>query len=167
MRVVEIASVAGLSRSAFYFCYRDKRELLIDATTEVFAKMYEASQQWWAGSGEPRALIEQVIQNNAATWATHSDLLRITIEAAVNDDEVGAFWRGTIEQFVTAVAERVRADQAAGTVSAEIDPDAHAELLVMATEGYLHRHISTRKQSVERAVAVLTPVWIRVLYPDS
>ncbi len=165
VRVDQIAGAAGLSRSAFYFYYADKHKLLIDAAREVADEIYEQAQGWWQGSGDPRELIREALRSNAATFATHADLLRMTMEAATYDEEVRDFWRGIIEQFIAAVAERVRSDQASGATSAEVAADSSAEILVIATEGYLYRNIARGNGSAEHAVEALAPVWTRVLYP--
>ena len=46
------------------------------------------------------------------------------------------------------------------------DPDRAAEVLVYATETYLHRHVACDGVSPPQAVEALAPVWIRTLYPS-
>lgn len=166
LRVDEISAAAGLSRSAFYFYYPDKHDLLIDATREVTEELFEQSNEWWRGSGDPRALVRSALASDVAIFAEHADLLRMTMEASVDDDRVREFWRGIIDGFIEAVAERVGSDQEAGIISRALDSESCAEFLVIATEGYLYRNVATGTHSVEQTVEALVPIWLQLLYPS-
>ena len=167
LRIEEIAAAAGLSRSAFYFYYSGKSELLRDATERVAKELYADANRWYSGEGESVEMIREVLAANASSWRRHADLLRMTVEAAGYDPEIEIFWRGLVAQFVAGVAARVRSDQEVGLAAPEIDPDRAAEVLVYATETYLHRHVACDGVSPPQAVEALAPVWIRTLYPDS
>jgi len=165
LRVDEIAAAAGLSRSAFYFYYPDKHDLLIDATREVSEELFEHSNVWWRGSGDPRALVRRALASFVATFVEHADLLRMTMEASVDDERVREFWTGIVDAFIEAVAERVGSDQEAGIVSRAFCPESCAEFLVIATEGYLYRNVAIGTHSTEQTVAALVPIWLQLLYP--
>lgn len=169
LRVEEIASAAGLSRSAFYFYYPGKLELLLDAARHVLEEVYEQADRWYSGSGESgsKALIHEVLRDNASTWGQHADLLRMASEVATYDEEIGNFWRDLEVRFFEGVAGRVRRDQEAGAVSPDVDAESCAEILILATESYFLRNIAYEGGVPEEAAAALSPVWIRTLYPGS
>ena len=167
LKIEEIAAAAGLSRSAFYFYYSSKYELLRDATGRVADELFADASPWYDGDGESAEMIREVLASNAASWSEHADLLRMTVEAAGYDPEIEVFWRRTVDQFIDGVARRVRADQEAGLASADIDPERAAEVLVYATETYLHRRIACDGVSPPQAVEALAPVWIGALYPNT
>ena len=43
---------AGISRTAFYFYFRDKRELLMRLTEEVNELLYAQADIWFSGDGD-------------------------------------------------------------------------------------------------------------------
>ena len=164
VRVSDITSGAGLSRSAFYFYYEDKRDLLIESIREVGETLFDRANGRLGEEGDPQQLIREVLLSNAKTWSRHSDLLRMVIEASIYDEPIRLFWRGIVEDFMAAVAERIAIDQRAGIVPAEIEPVMCAEFLVVATEGFFYRRLARTAGSPEDAVAALEPIWSRVLY---
>src|ERR1700712_2931339 len=57
VRVSDITSGAGLSRSAFYFYYEDKRDVLIESIREVAETIFDRANMRLSDEGEPRKLI--------------------------------------------------------------------------------------------------------------
>ena len=167
LKIEEIATAAGLSRSAFYFYYSSKYELLRDATGRVAEELFADASPWYEGEGESVEMIQRVLAANAASWSKHAQLLRMTVEAAGCDPEIEGFWRGLVAGFTDGVARRVRADQEAGLTSPDVDPEKAAEVLVYATETYFHRRIACDGVAPPVAVEALAPVWIAALYPDA
>src|SRR4051794_22104427 len=116
--VERIATTAGISRTAFYFYFRDKRELLIRLSEDVMGELYLEADRWFSGEGDPEERIREALGNIASLYVEHSALLRIIVEVSTYDDEVAAFWRALIGRFVEATRERIEADQAAGHAQA-------------------------------------------------
>jgi TetR/AcrR family transcriptional regulator, ethionamide resistance regulator len=108
--IERIATRAGISRTAFYFYFRDKRELLVRLTGEVNAELMEAADTWWSGDGDVRVALERI----AEIYAGHGRLLRAVVEVSTYDEEVARYWRGLVGRFVDATRERIEAEQAAG-----------------------------------------------------
>ena len=52
--IERIATRAGISRTAFYFYFGDKRELLMRLTEEVNALLFEQADIWFSGDGDRR-----------------------------------------------------------------------------------------------------------------
>jgi AcrR family transcriptional regulator len=52
LSVEQIATRAGISRTAFYFYFRDKRELLMRLTDGVAEQLYATAEHWWEGEGD-------------------------------------------------------------------------------------------------------------------
>src|ERR671925_519650 len=53
LRIEQIARRAGISRTAFYFYFRDKRELLMRLTEDVTDELYRQGDIWFSGAGDP------------------------------------------------------------------------------------------------------------------
>ena len=105
-----IATRAGISRTAFYFYFRDKRDLLVRLTEEVTGQLMAAAEALVVrrGGHPPRA------GGVGALYREHAALLRAVVEVSTYDEEVAMFWRGLVGRFVDATRARIEAEQAAG-----------------------------------------------------
>jgi TetR/AcrR family transcriptional regulator, ethionamide resistance regulator len=104
--IERIATRAGISRTAFYFYFRDKRELLVRLTEEVNAELLAAAETWWSGSADLRTALRTI----AELYREHGALLRAVVEVSTYDEEVATFWRGLVGRFADATRERIEAD---------------------------------------------------------
>ncbi len=163
LTVDEIARRAGLSRSAFYFYFRDKQDLLSGAAEEVVEDLYREADRWWHGEGEAEARVRRALSGVASLYARHGRLLGLAVEVSTYDPEIGAVWRALISRFVDATVEHIRAEQAAGNVG-DLDPLATTEPLVWMTERCLWLFLASGERSVEAVVDQLVPVWMAVIY---
>jgi AcrR family transcriptional regulator len=105
--IERIATRAGISRTAFYFYFRDKRELLVRLTEEVNGQLMAAADTWWSGAAELR----QALRAIAALYGEHGALLRAVVEVSTYDEEVARFWRGLVGRFADATRERIEAER--------------------------------------------------------
>ncbi len=164
--VERIATAAGLSRTAFYFYFRDKRDLLVHLTEDVVAQLYAEAEGWFAGDGDPVEEIPRALRQIAALYQEHGALLRVIVEVATYDEDAGAFWRAVVARFVDATCLRIEAEQAAGRVPATLAAHPTAYNLVWMGERTLYQlHVSEPLPfSADEAVEALIAVWLRALY---
>src|SRR3954454_12163664 len=101
LNVERIATRAGISRTAFYFYFRDKRELLMRLTAEVNQQLYAEADTWFSGDAAPVEALGRI----AALYDEHAALLRAIVEVATYDEEIAVFWRGLVGRFVDATRE--------------------------------------------------------------
>lgn len=160
-----IARRAGLSRSAFYFYFQDKHDLLTAAAGDVTEDLYREADRWWHGEGEPDALVREALTGVASLYSRHGRLLGLAVEVSTYDREVGAIWRALVNRFVEATAEHLRCEQAAGRVGA-IDARGTAESLVWMSERCLWLFLASGERSVEDVVGQLAAVWMAAIYPE-
>ena len=165
LSVEEIARAAGLSRSAFYFYFRDKRDLLMAVAEEVAAELYREADRWWHGSGAPETLVRESLEGVVAVYERHAGLIRVATEVSTYDEEVGVFWRELIGRFVAATADHLRREQAAGRMR-PLDPETTAESLVWMMERRCYVALARGEGSKDALVDSLTAVWVAALYPD-
>jgi TetR/AcrR family transcriptional regulator, ethionamide resistance regulator len=109
--VERIAREAGISRPAFYFYFRDKRELLMRLTEEVSGLLYAEAEGWWSGDSS----LEDALKRVVALYSEHAPLLRAVVETAAYDEQVAGFWRALVGRFVEATHSRIRDDAPAET----------------------------------------------------
>src|SRR5437764_3101022 len=88
LKIARIATRAGISRTAFYFYFRDKRELLMRLTEDVAELLYQQADIWFSGAGAPEPEIREALTNIAVLYAEHGVLLRAIVEVSTYDDEV-------------------------------------------------------------------------------
>jgi AcrR family transcriptional regulator len=163
LTVDEIARRAGLSRSAFYFYFHDKHDLLMAAAAQVMDELYEEADRWWHGEGEPEDRVRRALTGVASVYARHGRLLSVAVEVSTYDAEIGAVWRALVGRFVDETVEHLRVEQEAGRVG-PMDPLVTAEPLVWMTERFLWLFLASGERSVEEVVDQLAAVWMAAIY---
>src|SRR3954447_3069079 len=121
LNVERIATRAGIKRTAFYFYFRDKRELLMRLTAEVSEELYEVAESWFEGDDDQLAA---ALRQIGELYREHAALLRAVVEVSTYDEEVATFWRGLVGRFVDATQKRL------GRAATPLPPAAPAFALV-------------------------------------
>lgn len=165
LKVEQIATRAGIGRTAFYFYFRDKRELLMHLTESLVSELFEHSERFWrADPGDGIGDLGAVLDENCRIYLRHASVLRAVTEMAAVDDVVGEFWRGMVHRFIDANAQRIEADRAAGRSPVE-HPAETAFVLMWATERSLNEWSRSYPDGdPEAIVEALTGVWQRALF---
>jgi TetR/AcrR family transcriptional regulator, ethionamide resistance regulator len=164
LNIERIATRAGISRTAFYFYFADKRELLMRLTEDVTDELYTQADIWYSGSGDPEAEIREALANIARLYVQHGTLLRVIVEVSTYDDEVAVFWRALVGRFIDATTTRIAAEQAAGK-SSDDDPGATAFALCWMAERVLYQElVQGAPIPQEDLVDALVRIWMRTIY---
>jgi AcrR family transcriptional regulator len=164
LNVERIATRAGISRTAFYFYFRDKRELLMRLTEDVNDLLYAQADIWWSGSGDPAGEMREALSRIAGAYDEHGVLLRAIVEVSATDEEIAAFWRGLVGRFVDATRRRIERERAAGR-AAVAEPQATAFALCWMTERAFYQHVvQEAAPGVDALVGALGEVWVRAVY---
>ncbi len=162
--IERIATRAGISRTAFYFYFADKRELLMRLTEDVTELLLEQADIWWSGAGDPAAQLRVALTNIAGLYDEHAVLLRAVVEVSTYDEEVAQFWRGLIGQFVEATERRIELERADGRSTCP-DPGGTAFALTwMVERTYYQQLVQSERVRRDQAVEALTEIWIRTIY---
>lgn len=168
LNVERIARRAGISRTAFYFYFRDKRELLERLTVTVADELYAAADVWWSGTGMREEALRRSIADVSALFAQHGPLLRAIVEVGTYERDVAEHWRGLIGRFVDATERRIVAEQAAGNAPPfPAGPTAFA--LVWGVERALYQqHAQGEVFDPTALVEAVSAMWLRAIYgrPD-
>ena len=146
LNVERIATRAGIGRTAFYFYFRDKRELLMRLTADVSDQLMAAAARWFAGDEDE---LEPALREIGELYREHAALLRAIVEVSTYDEEVARFWRELVARFVDASRTRV-------------GDEATAFALVWMTERSFHQ-LTVQDEPVARdqLVAALAGIWRR------
>lgn len=167
LSVDELARAAGLSRTAFYFYFRDKQDLLMAITEEVVETLYQEADRWWHGEGSPEERVRAALEGVVSAYARNSALLRVTNEVAGYDEDVRVFWRSLVERFIAATVEHLRAEQKAGRTPAGLDPDTTAAQLIWMVERCCYVYLTREESSPDELAESLTRTWVQLLYGSS
>ena len=164
LSVERIATHAGISRTAFYFYFRDKRELLMRLTEGVSEVLYAEADGWWSGEGDGAEALDRALRQILTTYREHSALLRAVVETAAYDEPVGQFWRALMGRFIEATRVRIEREQAAGRALG-LPAQETAFALVWMTERACYQQVVRGGDVEDAALAgAITGVWRRTVY---
>jgi AcrR family transcriptional regulator len=161
-RVQEIVRRAGLSTGAIYTNFRDKADLLFAAVGTAPVDSLFATIEMAGGTAA--GLREAGYQLPTARRGNRLLLFEAMV-AARRDPEVAALLRTRLMTFRSLMAHVVAAGQREGSLAAEVDADAAAELcqalgmgfLLMEAVGLPHAGNREWRDLVDRLVAAISP----------
>jgi AcrR family transcriptional regulator len=160
LNIERIATRAGISRTAFYFYFRDKRELLMRLTSEVNAQLMAAAETWWSGDAD----LHDALARIAGLYREHGALLRAVVEVSTYDETVAEYWRGLVGRFVDATRERIEAEQAAGrAMPGPAGPKAFA-LVWMVERSFYEQRVQGGPVDDGELVVALSEIFARSVY---
>jgi AcrR family transcriptional regulator len=161
LRVEEIATRAGISRTAFYFYFRDKRELLMRLTEDVAEVLYAEADAWWSGEGDGRQTLDRALRSVIGHYREHDVLLRAVVEASAYDEVVAEFWRALMGRFVEASRRRIEDERAGGGASSQATAFA---LTWMTERACYQRLVQGGPLDDEEFLAGLVHIWTAAVY---
>ncbi|MDW5596636.1 TetR/AcrR family transcriptional regulator [Conexibacter stalactiti] len=163
--IERIATRAGISRTAFYFYFRDKRELLMRLTAGIAEELFAEAERWWSGEGEGEPELRAAIAKIVDIYRRHPALLRAVVEAAAYDDEAARFWRALVGRFADSTQARIEREQAAGTVDPALPAQATAFALVWMTERSAYERLVQEDAVGEQPlIEALLRIWLCAVY---
>ena len=164
--IERIATRAGISRTAFYFYFADKRELLMRLTEEVNALLFEQADAWFSGEEDPEGELRAALANIA-------DALRRAQRPAARDRRGLDLRRGG-RRLLALDARALRRRDASGA-SRRSRPPAGRSVVERPRDG-VRAHLDDRahalpaaragpgRSSREELVEALTGIWLRGVY---
>ncbi len=165
LKIERIATAAGISRTAFYFYFKDKRELLMRLAEDVTGQLYGQADAWFSGDGRaPEDQMSSALAAIAVLYAEHGPLLRAIVEVSTYDEEIAVFWRGLLQRFADATTARIEAAQRTGHAPS-MPAGATAFALTWMTERTFYQQmVQGAPVDREELVAALNGIWLRSIY---
>lgn len=162
----EIATEAGLSRSAMYFYFGSKEEVLGGLHQRIYEQMARTMDPLVADAVPIAEAMGDAIQRVCDNWRTHRHALRTFHETAMVSPTFETVWRARLEQHVsvlTALIERERAAgrAAAGPPTAEAIASSWFWMLEQQFYALFRREHSRREE--EELVDTLGILWLRMI----
>ena len=168
LSVERIATRAGISRTAFYFYFADKRELLMRLASELSDELYREADAWWSGAGDGPQQLTAAVGKIATLYRAHSPLVCAIVEVSAYDEVVGPFWRALVGRFVEASAQRIATEIDAGRANALLVPQAISFSLVWMTERALYQMLVQEEPVCDQElVRALARIWTATVYGAS
>ena len=167
LSVERIAKRAGISRTAFYFYFADKRELLMRLASKLSDELYREADAWWSGAGDgpeqlrdgARARSRRCTAPTGRSSARSSRCRRTTRSS-------GRSGTRSSGGSSTRARERIASEVAAGRAAARRRcPEATAFALVWMTERTLHQMLlQDGRVPDDELVRALERIWIATVY---
>lgn len=166
LNIERIATRAGISRTAFYFYFKDKRELLMRLTEEINDTLFAAADVWFSGEGDDaKQAMRPALEQMAALYVEHGVLLRAIVEVSTYDEGFAQFWRGLLQRFADATEHRIETEQAAGRAPA-MPAAATAFALIWMTERTFYQG-EVQGRDAEELVDAVHGIWLRSIYTSA
>jgi AcrR family transcriptional regulator len=168
LSIEQITTRAGVSRTVFYSCFRDKRDLLLRTAREMTDPLVARAEELVDRPVEPDEALEELARETMTMalrfTREHAPLFRAVVEAATYDETVAQHLRGVIDRLVAPVAQRFEKQQRAGR-ALPLAPLAGASILVGMVLQALHAQV-TRDTGIddEELVETLARIWLRAVY---
>jgi AcrR family transcriptional regulator len=163
LNIERIATGAGISRTAFYFYFRDKRELLMRLTEHVAEVLYTEADRFFTHEGDRTEEIRAALTSIFEVYREHGPLLRAIVEVSTYDEEIARVWRGLLQRFADAMSQRVEREQEEG-LALPIDVRPTAFALVWMTERACYQQLVQGEGAPDGLVDALTGIWVRAVY---
>lgn len=162
LSVQRIAHAAGISRTAFYFYFADKRELITGLASEISQQLYDSAAAFFSGEADGEDELRAVLAEVYALYRRHGAVTRAIVEVSTYDEEIAVYWRGLLDAFVSATEQRIVRERASGVHGASRgtgDPRAIAFALVWMLERTLYQQL-VQDEPVPRARVIEAMVHI-------
>lgn len=160
-RVSDIAAEAGLSNGAFYWYYRDKRDLLIEQLTRLLDQLLEQARSPWRPE-RPSESVRLTTERYLRFYEANADLFRVLHETMQTDPQVEAMQAATRRHFHERIVRMIRRGIERGVMRPSLDPDLGAALLGGMTEHYAYTRFVLRRylnRDLGEVSAELAELW--------
>jgi AcrR family transcriptional regulator len=166
LTVSGLMQATSVSRPAFYQYFRDRYDIAAALIDRIAEAITSSGRAWLSGDADPVAGCDAGVRSYVTNVAPQAYVVRAICDAAAADERIDRLWRqGLMQRYIEAVSRRIRSDQAAGTISAEMNADLTAQALVMLTESFTCDCLGKPECASEDEFAgVLSHVWCATLY---
>jgi TetR/AcrR family transcriptional regulator, ethionamide resistance regulator len=165
LSIDQLARGAGISRTAFYDYFEDKRELLMRLVTDAAAPILKEADELVGGRASGPTEIPFTIRAAMSFARENGPVFRATVEASAYDPVIAKFWRGQVlDRFIDAIEERIRRQRRAGKALPIAPRPAAVALVLMVTDTLYHHVTREEKTSDRQLVDTLVTIAVRAVY---
>lgn len=165
--VDDLARGAGLSRSAFYFYFASKEQVLLSLLDRLVEEQLDDERDSPRDlADDPPAVWRHVLGASFARWSAHRGVLRATMEARATSAEVRQVWGRLLSRFVDRTAAAIDAERTRGVAPAGIPARDLAICLNRMNEKVFETMAADAQPAVaeEHTLDALVGVWLAAIY---
>ncbi|ABK64965.1 bacterial regulatory s, tetR family protein [Mycobacterium avium MAV_061107_1842] len=167
--VADILEVAGVSRATFYFYFSSKFSVLSGLLEQAMGDIFSTVQPFLSRSDDasPQEALERSLRAVTAAWHRHRAVLRAAAHHWHVDAGLHALWLQIVEKFVSAGAEEIERQRAAGLIKSTESARTLASALFWGTERVLYiagLGVEPSLSDEEAALGPLLAMWRGTLY---
>jgi AcrR family transcriptional regulator len=169
--VDDIRRAAGVSRATFYFYFRNKQHLFVQAARSLWDEMYALAERRYPGV-DPFERVVQANRDYFETWSKERRFLYELFALSLVDEEVANIFREQQRRFEERTERHLQRLVESGRIPADRNP----RLLTLALSGMIEtfaRRFFTdtdpaweAEHSLDEAVRVLSEAWYRGVYGE-
>ena len=166
LTVDEVMRRTDLSRPSFYVYFRDRHHLVLKVVERLSAESAAGADIWYQAEGSGREVIREATAAVVDVFVRHGAVMQALADAAADDLEVEAAYRGTLEFFIESTARHIEREvQAGNMLPCNVWETARA--LSIMNQRYLTAVLGRHPIAEPEAVIdTITTIWVRTLYGE-
>jgi AcrR family transcriptional regulator len=166
LTVVNVMELTGMKRAAFYNYFSGRGDLIVGLIDRIEEEMMDASRGWLLDGAIGPGALGEALAGALGTYRQYGHVLAVAEIASFDDEKVERSWRdGIIANFITAVRDKIVAENAAGR-AAVADPSNTARALVLMNARLMNEAFGSRTRRGIPPEDVLVAIWQRAIYGE-
>lgn len=165
LSVDSIMAATGMRRPSFYHYFEDLPDVLLRLLDETQIELLASADPWLTGSDEGPQALACAITRTAETWWQHREIMRTVHDAAALEPKIADRYRGVIDAWTAAVAERLAAEHRRGRTPVTRPHEIAFALNLMNANVFAER-LGRGTESPARVSRILCEIWVSTIYPD-
>ena len=167
--VADILGASKVSRTTFYFYFSSKFTVLSGLLEQAMNDIFDSVQPFLSRADEdsPEDALERSIRAVTSAWHRHRTVLQAAAHHWHSDPGLNALWLQIAERFISAGAEEIERERAAGKITSTEPGRTLASVLFWGTERVLYvagLGVESTLKDEEAAVGPLVAMWHGTLY---
>jgi AcrR family transcriptional regulator len=170
-RMTDVAEAAGLAHGALYRYFRNKEDILLGLLEPTIRELYAETAARRTSERQYDRLVEG-IRGYLEVYERNADVMKILIEAAMENEEVADIWRRLRVRFHQRILRHVERNRELG-LARDLEPVSTAQVLGGMVEHFAflwfvlqERQLDGRRPTVDEAVETLATIWHHGLFVD-
>jgi AcrR family transcriptional regulator len=162
--VADIATRAGVTRSAFYFYFESKAAAVAALAAPLHDQVSFLAAETLKPGGNPRERFETQTRGLVQARQEHQHLYRAMLDARHANPAVKQAWDAGRESFIAPLAELIDTERATGNAPPGPDSRALATVLLELNDRALEPLAGTDTIALDDRIDALTTIWTRAIY---
>jgi TetR/AcrR family transcriptional regulator, ethionamide resistance regulator len=168
LSVEAILQDAGVSRTAFYYYFASKHDVVAILVSRAFDEIAAGLASWTASDADDlRRLLRASLEEGIDVWRRHDAVLAATIENVHAVDVLRTVWLERVDQVTQLIARVIKHQRQAGAAPDGPPPETVAGTLVWSSERLLYlgiRGFDPAIPDLDTAGRALLELWQTVIY---